>query len=168
MKPLNKTRWTLVALVIGPLAVAILGWTVVQNSFSVMRTYAHYDGLAFRGEAGKYWTVDVSSPSESNLFIHVPGHGPIAVRELTEDMVLEWLKPVGERRGAHVYVGEGASFTFRNRRLVSLDTGRELQFSAHKDGPWLTLPVEYERLHEVFGQPDRRERKRESRPYRFI
>ena len=167
MAPSPRKDWLLFLLALVLLAVIVALVIAFLSKCTVVRVSSWYGDLEFSGSDGQYGYIESSAPLNCDLYIHLPNHGPVAIRDLSEDMVSEWLTPADKRGDVNGHVGPDGHFKFENGKLVRLRIGRSIAFSNRKDGPWLSLPIAYDRLHEVFGKPDWHERRREDRAMQF-
>ena len=166
----KRSRWLLWLIPLVPLA--FIGACYI--AFLSMCTYVAVDGIydryQFDGARGKYYGVFTRLPENCGLYVDFPGHGPIAVAEITEDMVKDKTTLLDPREGSDVriYSGSFGRFEFLNDKIIAVELyGDQLSFSNRPEGPWLKFHVPYAEVHKVFGPPKRMLRTREEERIQF-
>jgi hypothetical protein len=178
---LNRRTIAVVSMVVlAPVVLAIAGSIAFVVKCTVVRADDRYGSLELKGSEESYYMLSTSSPERCALFIDVGEVLPdgerklILLRAVTEQMLLDagFDRDHGNQLSGSfydtVFQGRGATIQFDRGKIVAMHfIGSELQFSNLPNGPRLTLPVEYVRLHAVFGKPDLVHRTREQRPIRL-
>lgn len=159
----KRSRWLLWLIPAMPLAFIAACYIAFLNMCTYVAVTGTYDRYQFDGARGTYYRVFTRLPDSCGLYVDFPGHGPLAVGEITEEMVKEKSKLLDPREGSDVrrYYGDLGSCEFQNDKLVSVEIyGDDLPFSNRPEGPWLKFPAPYAEVHKVFGPPKRTERTR--------
>lgn len=158
-----RTRWHLWVIPIAAILTIVSGRILFLASCTVVNNLAIYPALTFSGYDDRYTMVETIDPSNCELYIDLPGHGPVKIESITPQMLTGDFTRQKHEGG---YSDESYSnfveeFFFRNGRLVRMYSfSSRLRFSNRKDGKYLSFPTPHARLLEVFGKPEESQRSR--------
>jgi hypothetical protein len=154
----KRSRWLLWLIPALPLGFILACYIAFLSLCTYVAVDGIYDRYQFDGARGTYYQVFTRLPASCELYVDLPGQGPIAVGEITEEMVKGKSTLLDPREGSDVreYIGDFGRFEFRSDKIVSVElNGDKLPFSNRPEGPWLRFPVRYADVHKVFGPPKR-------------
>lgn len=171
-KPPQRQRRLAIALALlafGVAAVVAAGPFLVVPAYMVLhdnflgRSHPQYSGVSMRLAEGKVVRIlaEGGAGETVDFYVDVDGNGK-SLEELTaEDLRQLGFRESDDRRyGVRFIFGPEGHPKFQSSADLVNNTADSLyikhagiRFSAHRDGPFLELPVPFERVEEVFGKP---------------
>ena len=137
---------------------AILTWSSCSQNYGPKDAVALYEdcyfdeGPSFSELSTGYYT----GKKIAYIYIELPDQRRYLLHELPVEVAEELLKskvPIDEEM---LYADDFSHFSYRNGKLVAakLARGSDLfRISAHKEGPYLSFPIDKETLIREFGEP---------------
>lgn len=165
--PRRSTRTKVVLLGVGIAAVALAGLVAIGVALtpSIPRNgSAKYRGFSFaRHPHFRSVSARCSNDRAPELYLQFPDGSRYRIDELPEERAVELCtsaessSPVTVERNKEIatYLGNGSLLKFRDGKLyfAGIDYQANVLIGPTREGPFVSLPINYDELVQVFGEP---------------
>ncbi|MEZ6072620.1 MAG: hypothetical protein R3C10_20755 [Pirellulales bacterium] len=140
--------------------IVVMVFSSCGDALSGQDIVAMYDNGCFWRDSNfsEFITPVPGGDTLADVHIELPDGRTFALREFPEDVAIEIADNTIQTNGGRIrYYYDGDSyFVFREGRLIGAKLVRgspQYRISPSEEGPYVELPIEHDRLVEVFGEP---------------